>query len=112
MPIKDTFPRSDRWNSVGLYCSKCVHIKNNIWPNLKRNLACKLHKISLEIELNSSNRLEGEWFCKKYRDNGETNAAALKEFFSVRDQLKDKVLYRFDSPGTNLIEIPFTYLNK
>ena len=112
MPVKDVFPRNDRWDSVGLYCIKCLYIRNNKWPNEERNLACGFHNISLTVELGDNNRLNGSWFCKNYTNDGSANVEALKGFFTIRDQLDDKVLYKFTSPGADLFEVPFEKIPK
>jgi hypothetical protein len=95
MPIRDPFSYSGRWDSVGLDCSNCVHFKEpKLWPDSQKLSHCKLHKISLSIELGKNGYKEGEWFCKDFQSNGTANQKAVKEFQTVKDHLESRKLYR------------------
>ena len=111
MPIKDVFKYNDRWDSVGLDCSKCAHESPpNEWPDKNRVYCCKRNKISLAIVLNDSGYKEGEWFCKHFEDNGKVNRGAYKTFCQIKDQLRSDVLYGFYGGDGFLKEINFAEL--
>ena len=81
MPIKDTFPHEYRWDSVGLDCGVCKYmIKPVTWPDRKRVSCCRYHKISLKNILNEEGYIDGEYFCKNFKNNGGAYSPALKHF--------------------------------
>ena len=92
--IKDPFSYSARWDSVGLDCSTCIHFSEPPkWPDKSKSISCKLHKISLEIELGKNGYKEKEWFCKDFQDNGKSYEKAIKEFEAVKENLNTGILY-------------------
>ena len=111
--IKDTFPYLARWDSVGLDCSNCVHFKGpEKWPDKDKVSSCKLHNISLTIELGNDGYKLWEWFCKSFQNNINKSAfpKALDHFEKIRNELSDKVLYRFYSEDGYLKEHSFETL--
>ncbi len=110
MAIRDPFSYSARWDSAGLSCADCVHFSGpSKWPDIEKISHCKLHKISLAIEIADDGRMEGEWFCKDFKDNGtgRTSPTAQKEFDSIKDQLESKKLYGAYGNNGNLKEHDF-----
>ncbi|NCA78378.1 MAG: hypothetical protein EOM90_18770 [Alphaproteobacteria bacterium] len=107
MPVKDVFQYTDRWDSVGLRCFNCSYVNENEWPDIGKKYACKLHGISLAVQLDGRGYVEGEWFCKTFHDNGTANKNALATFNNIKSQLEERVLYGFYGKDGNLKEIPF-----
>ncbi len=112
MSVKDVFERTDRWDSVGLHCGRCVHEEAHGWPDIKKRYRCKLHDISLAIQLDERGYVLGEWFCKDFQNNGKANLDALATFNEIKSQLQDKILYRSIDKGGYLKEVPFEQLSE
>jgi hypothetical protein len=120
MTIRDPFSYSDRWGSVGLDCSYCVHFAGPVtWPDTQRISHCTLHKVSLLIELIDNGYKDGEWFCKDFKDDGglrthngggRINPLAQKEFDNIKDQLDPQKLYGAYGKNGNLKEYDFNDL--
>ncbi len=109
MPIKDPFSYSARWDSVGLNCSNCNHFQGpEKWPDLNKIYSCRLHKISLAIELRIGGYMSSEWFCKQF-DSKNAFPKAVTEFNSIKDFLQNEILYNTNRNG-NLIEYKFNEL--
>ncbi len=105
MPIKDTFSYSSRWDSVGLDCHNCQHFHGpEKWPDKDKVSFCKLHKVSLKIELAQDGYKEYEWFCKDFQNMGTADENALKHFEKIQGSLKSKILYRLYGKDGNLVE--------
>jgi len=103
MPIKDTFPYSARWDSVGLDCSDCQYFRGpEKWPDTNRVSRCEFHHVSLALELQENGYKLWEWFCRDFA--GEAFPAALAHFHLIREQLEPKVLYRFYGTDGFLVE--------
>ncbi len=113
MMVKDSFPREGRWESVGLGCYNCQFFKGpQTWPDKNREIYCNFHKVSLAIELRQSNYMEGEWFCKHFKDNGKSVKNAVKHFEEIKISFEEDILYRFEKPGEDLKEIKINELKK
>ena len=70
MTLKDTFPYTARWDSVGLDCSYCVHfIGPTSWPDKNHVSHCALHDLPLTIELGEDGFKQWEWFCRDFTYN-------------------------------------------
>ena len=129
MVIRDTFPYTARWDSVGLDCSLCCHFADPpSWPDLERVSRCALHDVSLAVELGVNGYKSGEWFCRDFeerdpskppgllarllgkRPRAHASTAALHHLDEVRYSLQSEVLYGFYGEDGNLIEHPFTGL--
>ena len=108
--MDDPFSYSARWDSVGLDCSNCNHQNTVEWPNLKRDYACELHKVSLSIEVAENGYKEGEWFCLSFFDNGTSNSKSIKEFQTIKQHLDSTVLYGAYGKNKQLKEIDFLEL--
>jgi hypothetical protein len=108
--VKDNFSYSARWETVGLDCCFCINFCGPAtWPDVGRVSNCRLHKISLAIEIGVHGYKQGEWFCKQYTDVGKAYPPALKEFETMKPQLKERILYRAAYGETeNLIEVRFS----
>lgn len=115
MMIKDTFPYLARWDSVGLDCSNCINFKGpENWPDKGKACSCKLYNISLAIELGENGYKLWEWFCKSFQNNTNESAfpMAIAHFENTKNELNEKVLYRFYSEDGYLKEYPFETLAK
>ena len=111
MPVADPFDYSGRWGSVGLDCSNCQHFSGPArWPDAARELSCRLHNVSLAIELADSGYKEGEWFCREFANDGSALEAAQRSFGTLAASLAMGVLYRVNGPGTFLYEVPMREL--
>jgi hypothetical protein len=111
MPLPDTFPYTARWDSVGLGCYCCAHFQGpDKWPDSARASRCALHGLSLTVELNASGFMEGEWFCRDFRDNGKAHAPAVQHLNEIRGSLQAGVLYRLHRADGNLGEHRFDEL--
>lgn len=108
--MKDPFSYSDRCDSVGLDCSVCVYGSDVEWPNIARDYACNLHRISLTEELGANGYKEGEWFCSAFSNNGKANVRAVEEFEAIKHALKPDVLYGAYGSNNQLKEIAFAEL--
>ncbi len=105
MPIKDGFSYASRWDSVGLDCQHCKYFYSpKEWPDENRVSFCKLHKVSLSIELNKEGYKEYEWFCKDFENTGKADENAVKYFESIKNSLQPRILYRLYGADGNLIE--------
>jgi hypothetical protein len=105
MPIKDTFKRDARWDSVGLDGSSCRHFRGpSARPDTNRVSRCVLHAVSLAIELAPSGYTEMEWFCRDFAGNGRAFPPAVAHLETLRQQLEPRVLYRFDGGDDYLVE--------
>lgn len=112
MPVKDPFSYSDRWDSVGLDCSNCTYFGGpDTWPDTKRTLHCRLHDVSLAVEIGPTGYKEGEWFCKDFSSNGTPNANALAELNNAKRNLEGGKLYGAYGNDGFLKEIPFSSLH-
>ena len=106
MPVEDPFDYSSRWGSVGLDCSSCLHFAGPPnWPDSARVIFCRLHRVSLRIELGEDGYKEGEWFCRDFENNGSAHKAAQRAFEKIAATLTARVLYRVNGPRTFLHEI-------
>jgi len=113
MPIKDTFAYAARWDSVGLSCASCRHQANDKeWPNKKRDYKCGLHNVPLRAELNPGGYVEGEWFCRDFKDDGKSFPLSLKHFLEIREILPKNMLFGFYGRDGFLKEISFSDLEK
>lgn len=113
MPIKDTFSYSARWDSVGLDCSSCSNFVGPAeWPDRERVSRCRLHGISLAIELGGNGHKKWEWFCKHFEDSRSLENTAVEHFKSIQAQLQDRILYRLYGENGYLVEYPFDKLEK
>ena len=109
--LPDTFPYTARWDSVGLGCAFCAHFEGpEKWPDAGRMSRCALHHIPLTIQLNRSGTLEGEWFCRDFKDNGKAHAPAVQHLNEIRDSLQAGVLYELGRPDGKLGEHRFDEL--
>lgn|SRR5512135_962681 len=107
----DSFPRTARWDSVGISCSMCSHFgAPKSWPDTARTSFCQLHRRSLAIELAVSGYMEGEWFCSDFSPTERANSDAVAHFATVSAQLPSGHLLRFTRPGEPLSGIPFSAL--
>ncbi|HEV2104449.1 MAG TPA: hypothetical protein VGU27_01880 [Candidatus Eisenbacteria bacterium] len=131
MPIRDTFPHTARWDSVGLDCSDCVHFAGPpSWPDVERMSRCTLHRLSLAVELGPNGYKEGEWFCRDFaaralqergllhrlfgRSGTHTRASpdAVRHLNGIKPELQPHVLYGFHGEDGNLKECPFAQLRE
>ncbi|MDE2130814.1 MAG: hypothetical protein KGJ74_14280 [Betaproteobacteria bacterium] len=115
MPIKDTFAYSARWDSVGLDCSYCMHFEGpSQWPDKQQVSKCRLHDVSLAIELREGGYKNWEWFCKQYKNNDKADKGAhptaLKELEKIRPLLQENILCRLYGDDGFLKEYPFDNL--
>ena len=102
--MKDPFSYSARWDSIGLDCSNCKKFFGpDKWPDVKRELKCLHHNVSLEIELREDGYMEWEWFCKEF-ENKDAFPKAIEELESIKDKLDDKILYRGYGENGQLME--------
>ena len=105
MPIKDTFEYAARWDSVGLDCADCQHFSGPPeWPDTARVSRCKLHKISLAIELRANGYKDMEWFCRDFADTGRAFPPAVSHLDRIRQSLQQRILYRFYGSDGYLVE--------
>lgn len=105
MPVKDTFPYEDRWDSVGFDCSDCQHFRGpEKWPDTNRVSRCEFHHVSLALELQENGSKLWEWFCRDFADAGTASRAPLKHFHLIHEQLEPRVLYRFYGTDGFLLE--------
>lgn len=103
--MKDTFSYEARWDSVGLDCSYCMHFRApSAWPDVNREVACRLHRKSLAIELGPDNYKRWEWFCRDFVDSGGAYPPAVEHLEDLRSQLSAGVLYRLYGPQRELLE--------
>lgn len=111
--IKDTFNRDGRWNSVGLGCHTCQFFDSpEKWPDYEKTIYCKLHKLSLSIEIGKNFYMEGEWICKKFTDNGKSLESAVRHFETVKDLFEENTLYSFSKKDSFFEEHQFKNLKK
>lgn len=111
MPIKDPFSYSARWDSVELDCSSCVHFNGpEKWPDKNKTISCKLHNLSLKIELGDDCYKLWEWFCKNFSDNGKSFKKSVDEFKTIKEKLGTEILYRCYNDDGFLKEIAFQEL--
>jgi hypothetical protein len=111
--VRDTFPHTARWDSVGLDCSGCVHFRGpRAWPDLDRVCSCARHGLSLAVELNSQGFKDGEWFCTSFEASGRARPsdAVIRHLQSIRAELRADVLYGFYAADGNLKEHEFSEL--
>ena len=109
MSVKDPFNYTDRWDSVGLRCTKCKFSSIvNGWPDINKTFKCNKYNLSLKLELDDKGFCEGEWFCKAFKNDGSANKDALNCFNKVHDQLENDVLYGCYGKKGILKEIPFS----
>jgi len=107
MPVKDTFKYEARWDSVGLDCSNCQHFCGPTeWPDTGRVSRCKLHGVSLALELHASGYKQGEWFCQAFANSDKALAwpPAVAHLETIRQELEPAVLYGFYSADGYLVE--------
>ena len=105
MPVKDTFEYAARWDSVGLDCSDCRHFSGPTdWPDTARLSQCKLHGVSLAIELGDTGYKNMEWFCRDFADTGRAFPRAVSHLETIRQLLEPRVLYRFYGTDGYLVE--------
>ncbi|UFH58044.1 hypothetical protein [Sulfurovum mangrovi] len=93
--IRDIFSYSYGHGAIGLTCNYCIYYKFNEdleIGSLKRSY-CSLHNFSLKIMRNEEDRILGEWFCKQF-ENKNAFEWGLKEFYQLKDELEDNVLYQ------------------
>lgn len=106
----DPFSHSARWDSVGIDCSLCIHIKSNgNWPNRDKIYSCNLHKISLALQIEKNGYKNGEWFCSDFKDNGNSNVKSVEEF-SIQ-VFKNKTLHYIGSIGEPILTIEMDKIN-
>lgn len=106
--MKDPFSYVARWSSIGLDCSNCEHFRGpDIWPDTQRVSKCTLHDLSLAVQLNDNGHKQGEWFCASFSNLGTANQSAVREFESVRPELRTTVLYGGYGKNNKLVEIEF-----
>ena len=87
MPIRDPFLYDDRFDTVGLDCRMCRHFKGPPrWPDISRVSSCKLHNVTLAIEIGENGFKHGEWFCRDYAD--DSNLVNDEEVLGVRKQVQ------------------------
>jgi len=111
MAMKDPFSYSARWDSVGLDCSNCQHFEGpSTWPDRKKVSKCKLHHLSLALELGRDGYKQGEWFCKDFKDGGAF-PKAVAEFNENLSKFEAGILYGAHQSST-LREIRFDEINK
>ena len=109
--VKNTFKQEGRWDTVGLDCGCCQFFKSpSKWPDQNHEIYCNFHKVPLTIELRENNYLEGEWFCKNFKDNGKALKNAFKHFEETKSSLADGILYRFEKINEDLKEININQL--
>jgi len=70
-----------------------VHFEGSSqWPDKQQISECRLHVISLVIELRKNGYKEWEWFCKDFAKNAQadtgSNPSALKDLENIRPQLQ------------------------
>jgi len=66
-----------------------------------------LHQIPLSIELDESGYIRWEWFCKDF-DNKDAFPKAVEEFLTIKDELKQYILYRgYTGKTRRLLEFKF-----
>jgi len=110
MPVADTFQRAARWDSVGLDCSSCRHFAGpEQWPDTQRVSCCKLHSLSLAIEIGEDGHKKWEWFCRDFA-NKDAFPPAVQHFLSIRAELEAGILYRLYRTGGCLLEYRFADL--
>lgn len=106
--MKDPYSYAARWSSIGLDCSNCEHFRGpDTWPDKHRVSECTLHGLSLAVQLNEENYKQGEWFCANFSNVGTANQIAVREFESIRPQLRTTVLYGGYGNNSELVEIEF-----
>ena len=111
--IKNTFKREGRWDSVGLGCSSCQFFKSPAkWPDQNHEIYCNSHNVPLTIELGKNNYMEGEWFCKNFKDNGKSLKNAVRHFEEIENSLSDGILYHFGKINDDLKEVNLNQLKK
>ena len=128
MPVRDTFPHTARWDSVGVNCVSCRHFSGPAsWPDSDRVSCCRLHGLSLAFQLDDRGFVDGEWFCRDFatptveapagllkrvftRSMSPTSSAAVDHLAQIRDQLQASVVYGFYGRDGNLQERPFSEL--
>ena len=130
MPIRDTFPHTARWDSVGLDCSYCAHFAGpSSWPDVERISRCTFHSVSLAVELRPDGYKQGEWFCRDFsatapretpgflsrlfgRAGAHAHASpeAVRHLNEIKTELQPQVLYGFYGEDGNLKERPFAQL--
>jgi hypothetical protein len=95
MPVEDTFPYTARFDSVGLDCSHCKYQQiGSGFPNLKRDYCCRLHDMSLTVELQENGYKLWEWFCRDFESDGSAHLPAVEHFNRTKEELKSQILYR------------------
>ena len=85
------------------------------WPDLHRSYSCTLHNVPLRVELGQNGRLDGEWFCRDFEDDGRRMAAdrpGIAEFESIKNLLEPQKLYRCDPGQSHLKEVSFETLDE
>jgi hypothetical protein len=113
MPVRDTFPYTARWDSVGLSCAHCVHFQGpEEWPDTARSSRCALHNLALAVQLRPSGFLDGEWFCRDFKDGGRAHAPAVQHLHEIHGTLQAGVLYRLYCSDGNLGEYRFDELRQ
>ena len=115
MSVRDTFPHTARWDSVGLDCSYCRHFSGPpSWPDVAGASRCGLHQLPLAIELGPDGYKQGEWFCRDFvqGDSKKASATAVRHLHLVRDDLAAEVLYGFSGTDGQLKEHSFGDLRK
>ena len=104
--VKDPFSYSARWDSIGLDCAFCKFFSGpKRWPDVKSEVFCNKHQVSLKYRLSVKKYLDGEWFCKHFDDVGRAFHKAEQEFESIRKNLDDSVIYGTYGDDGNLKEI-------
>jgi Protein of unknown function (DUF3592) len=112
-PLPDTFPYTARWDSVGLSCSHCAHFRGpDQWPDTARTSRCTLHGLSLAVELDGRGFMEGEWFCRDFKDGGKAHAQSVRHLDAIRGSLQTGVLYELHCIDRKLGEHPFDQLRR
>lgn len=107
--IKDIFSYSSRWDSIGLNCAGCKYFqKPPQWPDTDKQSGCKLHNISLAVQIGKNGYMTGEWFCSSFE--GCADERAYKEFLLLKPKLKKEVLYGGYGKDGNLKEVDMNKL--
>jgi hypothetical protein len=66
--------------------------------------------VSLAIELRKAGYKDGEWFCKKFTNNGNAFSRAIGELETIKDELQEGVLYGAYGEGRIFKEYSFSSL--
>jgi hypothetical protein len=113
MAIKNTFPFSSRWNSIGLDCSFCRHqAAEPRWPLVDRRYKCDRHGVPMAVQVGRDGYKVGEWFCSDFEDNGRAHPEAVAHFRGLKARLAPRVLYGLHTVDGHLSEISFEELDK